>query len=597
MKYILSFLVLVLLTACFEDNSEERFSTFEEATLAQYLASSPDFSEFYRAVCIAGLEDLLGAYGEYTCFAPTNAAMNEFYSKSGKSLETMTREEIAELACNHVLTAKISSTDFPDGVIPYTNLNLRYIYISTEPAADALNIFVNENSKIIQVDQKVHNGVIHTIDATLSFSKAQLPELISSDSRFSLFSEALFSTGLADSMRKMQEYDYVPGKVKTMLNNEWEFWDTPPTFRYGYTALIESDETLSKYSIGSIDDLKSFAADVYDRMYPEDKEVSDITNRRNSLNRFVAYHLLDGEYAENDFLPPIPLSFYTKGAIVPSYLQPICPNTLIEVRDGNLFNQRRNGDAIHIISPNHAAENGVYHEIDRILLFDETVINDVLNKRIRIDAVDIFPELASNKIRNAHNPTLYYTLPRNYVKNVSYTELTELQYRFCAACINFRGDELMLGGHYDFTMTLPPIPAGTYEIRMGYAATSLRGVAQLYFDGIPVGIPLDMRIGADDPKIGWIADSETEDNGVENDKMMHNRGYLKAPDVALCQNWTAIQRNVSANLRLVLAVRTFEKMQPHTLRVKSVMDRTNLEFQVDYFEFVPTSMLLAEGRD
>jgi hypothetical protein len=358
---------------------------------------------------------------------------------------------------------------------------------------------------------------------------------------------------------------------------------------------MESDSTYAENEIHSLNDLKMYAAKVYDKIYPEDKNVAEITDRRNSLNRFIAYHLMKGELAENEFIPATLQRFDTPGTIMYSYFTPMCPNTLLEVQTGVLINKQNNGTSIKIISPNHVAENGVFHEIDQIMVFDEFILNDVLNKRIRIDAVDLFHEMFSNKIRNATFD--FYVFPRNYLTNVSFTEQTEVQYRFYTSVINYRGDEIILCGRYDFTVTMPPIPAGTYEIRLGYAATSARGVAQVYLDGQPCGIPLDMRILGENSKIGWVNDNNTDDKGMENDKMMHNRGYMKAPETAFCYDFTNILRNFPNNLRLTLSVKTFDKMQAHTLRVKSVMESTSMEFQIDYLEFVPLSYLQKEGRD
>jgi uncharacterized surface protein with fasciclin (FAS1) repeats len=587
---------LFVFAAC-SDQNEEHYTTFEEDTLTTFLKNNEIFSEFYKVMYAAGLSDLLNAYGTYTCFAPTNEAMRKYYETNASSFEQLSPEQIREIAYSHVLSINLPSKMFPEGIISSINLDERYLYVTTKPSESSMLIYVNDDSRIVMLDQKVHNGVVHGIDAVLKISKIQLPDVIQDDKRFSLFAEALFATGLSDSMMLIKKFGYVQETVKALLDRDWPYWDTPPTWRYGYTALIESDSTYADNKIHNLNDLTTYAAGIYDKMYPEDKNVTDITNRRNSLNRFVAYHLLNSELAENEFIPPLLQKFYTPGTPMVSYFMPLCPNTLLEVQTGVLFNKRKDGTAVRIISPNHVAQNGVYHEINEIMVFDEIMINDVLNKRIRIDAVDVFPELASNKLRNANDPTLYYLLPKEYLKNVIYTEMTEIQYRFCAGCINYRGDEVMIGGRYDFTMTLPPIPAGTYEVRIGYAAGGYRGVAQLYFDGQPCGIPLDMRIVATDPKIGWIDDGSTEDNGIENDKMMHNRGYMKAPETAFCQNFTNVMRKVSNNIRLVLGIKTFEKMQTHTLRAKSVMDPTNMEFQIDYLEFVPINYLQKEGRD
>jgi hypothetical protein len=119
----------------------------------------------------------------------------------------------------------------------------------------------------------------------------------------------------------------------------------------------------------------------------------------------------------------------------------------------------------------------------------------------------------------------------------------------------------------------------------------------MYFDGKPCGIPLNMNIPATNSKIGWIADEQTEDEGLENDKMMHNRGYMKGPNSGFNGGSPTSLRTNSSSMRKVVTTVTFEKMETHTFRAKSVEDSFTREFQMDYFEFVPLWYLAVEGKD
>jgi uncharacterized surface protein with fasciclin (FAS1) repeats len=587
-----SFLLTFLLMTC-NDNVGDNLTTFEDETVTSFLEKDPgNFSEFTKIMKASGISDLLSAYGAYTCFAPTNEAFQKYYAEKETSFEQLPAADISEIACSHILGKMIESVDFPIGMIAEINLNGQFLSISYSNDQISYAIYVNEKSRILSMDQKVHNGVIHTLDKVLIPSKVQLPEVIDADPRFTLFSAAIYATNLSDSMRLLKDFDYEQTSMITALyHNKWV---TPPTCYHGYTAFLVSDSTLATLSVFNMDDLKNYAASVYDKMYPEDKNISDITNRRNSLNRFIAYHLLDRQLASNEFLPKELMDYYIPNTTAYSYIEPMCPNTLIEVRTGDLFNKRKDGTAIQIISPNHTSQNGIYHEINRPLLYDEGIENDVLNKRIRFDVIDMLPELATNKIRG--NNTMYL-IPQGYMKYLKYTESTETYYKISRGYQNHRGDEIILGGKYDFTLRMPAIPAGTYEVRFGYTANGGRGVAQIYFDDQPCGIPLDMRIQADAPKIGWVRDNTTDDDGIENDKMMRNRGYYKGPNNILVSNNSILQRDLRDCLRKVLLTRTFDKTEPHTLRVKSVEERNDREFQVDYMEFVPISYLEKEGKD
>ncbi len=98
------------------------------------------------------------------------------------------------------------------------------------------------------------------------------------------------------------------------------------------------------------------------------------------------------------------------------------------------------------------------------------------------------------------------------------------------------GDEFFIvvqnGKLYDFEVTTPPVPVGTYEVRFGYQSNGRRGVAQFYVDGIPCGVPVNLNTGGTDIGIGYVKPDpgNTEDPyGYDNDKVMRNRGYMKGP--------------------------------------------------------------------
>jgi uncharacterized surface protein with fasciclin (FAS1) repeats len=600
LKNTILILSLIVFTTCIGDDYDKNYTTFEEDTVTSFFKKNPEmYSEFSRIMEATGMADLMNAYGAYTCFAPTNEAFRNYYAEKNTSFEQLSQDDMREITYTHILKKKIRSKDFPDGVIPEANMYEQYLSINYSVGETSSIVYVNESARILVMDQDVHNGVIHTIDLVLQASKTQLPEIIAADGRYSLFYQALRLTKMEDSLRLVKDYFYVEQIVHTRLNTGdlGTTWPTPPFRKHGYTAFVESDSLFNANNIYTIDDLKRYAAEVYDIMYPTDINITELTDRRNSLNRFISYHLMDRMQAENEFFPPMMVKHFISGLEIHEYIEMMCPNTLLEISKAPneaLINKRRNGDAIRIIFPNHAAENGLFHEIDKILIYDEAVENDVLNKKLRIDAASIIPELATNKIRQVEY--CMYLLPQGYAKNLSFSEGTEVFYKMNPGWGNIGGDEIILGGKYDFTLKIPPIPAGTYEIRFRHAANVNRSIAQFYLDGVICRIPLDLKILASDPRIGYLSDSDTDDDGLENDKMMHNRGYMKDINTAFIQNFMVIARNNGECVRTVLLTKTFTKTEPHFLRIKSVEEKV-AEFQLDYLEFVPTHVLPTEGKD
>jgi uncharacterized surface protein with fasciclin (FAS1) repeats len=597
LKNTVFILSLIVFTTCIKDDYDKNYTTFEEDTIISFLANNEIFSEFYKLLQAEGLTDLLNTYGPYTCFAPTNEAMRKYYEANNTSFESLSGEMRKETVNNALLRRMYQSKDFPEGALTTLNFDSRYLYIHTTPSENQVMIYVNRDSRIVLLDQKVHNGIVHAVDAVIPVNKTSLPEVIVQTPGYTLFSEALIATGLIDSFPVIL-IDY---HQETLIPEYYTVkYNTPPSWKYGYTALLESDSVYAVNNIHKLDELKAYAAKVYDLMYPEDRNISDVTDRRNSLNRFVAYHIIDRELTANEFIHPALAKLKIPGSLMTSQMTTFLPNSLLEVCTGTLFNKRKDGFAVRIISPDNAALNGVFHGIDNILTFDEGVLNDVFNTRIRINTTDLFPEMATNKMRGVHE---LFFIPRGFIKNIVYSDLSSMIYYSTPGAGTTSGtslvyaDEVKLKGKNDFTIILPPVPPGTYEIRLGYLANGDRGVCQIYIDGKPSGIPLDMNISGTSSKIGWIADGLTEDDGIENDKMMHNRGYMKGPNSFAWEPSISTIRENSMSLRKIIATLTFDKMETHTFRAKSVEDRTDREFQMDYFEFVPLWYLAVEGKD
>ena len=245
--------------------------------------------------------------------------------------------------------------------------------------------------------------------------------------------------------------------------------------------------------------------------------------------------------------------------------------------------------------------NGTIHAIDKILIYNEDVMGGrVLNDIIRVDFSAICSELTNNDIRwnyFTHSSDGEVYIPHTYCKNMKvYTDETRHYYLSPhTSWANYQGDEMMTLGSFDFAYKLPPVPAGTYEIRMGYSANSNRHIVQFYIDNEVAGIPVDLRILGSHPTINWVADAQTEDNGIQNDKEMKNRGYLKGPITFRNTSETGLARDYDGDLRKVIITKYLGEGE-HWLRFKNVNenDDGNAQFMHDYLEIVPMTFLRDE---
>jgi len=612
--------VLFLLPACNSDDVGDNFYTFTGETVGQYIKNRPEtYSEFAHILDTTGVMGLMNAYGDYTCFLPDNEAVIRFYKSKGKtSIKDFSLDVLKKIAYDHIIKDfTIATEDFIEGFLTKQTMSGRYVDIGISSDETGLVYTVNTTSKITEKDIEAHNGIIHVISEVLSPTENTLVEVISADQDFSLFFEALQATGLDKNISLIKDEDYVPDPDYVTRENTGVVYNyarvrVPRERKYGFTALMESNETFKKNGINNLDDLKAYAKQAYDKLYPQDASISDITNRNNSLNRFVAYHLINKKLPMRLFIEKYDntgMNYESTGEThsvkvvdMFEYLETLCPNTLIEVRtlrttnEYNIFNMiPESGKAIRLTANfDNDALNGVYHEIDNILVYTAEVERMLSTKRLRMDVASFFPEFVNNNIRIGNSRVgggLYserYYLPNGFVDRIKASASTEVHYfnaddRF----MDYQGDELFLSGLYDFDITTIPIPPGTYEVRFGYQPTGLRGVAQLYWDGIPTGIPLDLRTLANDPDIGYqYPGTDTRDpEGFENDKAMRNRGYMKGPAsyTVIAEWWyTGASARMSEDvLRRILGIYTFNEWSTHTFSVKAVKSG---EFMFDYLE-------------
>jgi len=615
----LSFIALMSMTACDSDDVGNNLYTKVNENIGEYLISNSDlYSEFIKVLDTTNVMGLLSSYGEYTCFAPDNEAMLAYYQKIGVSgMNMLSMDTLKQIAYDHIILGwTVLSSEFPmEGRLAQITMSDRYISSLRYATGE---IYMNRTSLVVTKDIEVQNGVIHRIAETLDPIRDGILEVISQDSTFTLFYAALEETHLADSLLDEEDETYDPelyeDLITTTLDDDSWYYETIPQGRlFGYTIFMESDSIMAINSITDMASLKAYAASIYDVVYPEDAGITDPRDRRNSLNRFVAYHLITKELGYDKIIDAYDTDHMLETKDMYEYLETMCPNTLIEVckvrtpAETNLMNRNLDaGTVVRIIKSQSDIEagNGVYHAVDNMLVYDINTHNMLSSKRLRFDSASFFDELTNNNMRGSGttDPNLRFKLPRGYLKRVTCSEQTTVGYLTgYPKYQNYEGDEIFLRADisklYDFVIETLPIPSGTYEVRFGYGANSNRGVAQLYFDGEPCGVPLNLSTLGDDPSIGYIEPETDEDDyyGYQNDKMMRNRGYMKAPAVfhVPVEGWFYGENSrYSANLlRRILGIYRFTEAGTHTLGVKGL---SGGEFMFDYMEFIPTSALESE---
>ena len=399
------------------------------------------------------------------------------------------------------------------------------------------------------------------------------------------------------------------------------------------------------------EDLAAKAKSIYDATYPQDagKYDDDYENPKNPLNRFVRYCILNRDVKGWDYITTKEfhqgvvqgaLGIKTDKMNPIDWYQTLLPGTMIKfeqltmrqyVGNGTL-NQRyanRRYDANYqiegaCISPTiesdyiQDAPNGRYFYVDDIIAFSPDVRDKVQNMRIRMDFSTVFPELMTHDIRLNGDPTTddnsaspdetfkngrNYYFPAGYLDGVTSKGNCFFVYRRPHWNFwSYQGDELNLFGDYDFEFRLPPVPySGEWQVRLGFCALGTRGIAQIYYDNIPQGIPLDMRIFLDDERVMGTDFSEisytsmTDEEKAEDQKALKNKGFYRGAYGGYHSDGNVINEFVTnpRTQRRVLCQTYIDNTQDHYLRIRCASKSktgNNNEFMIDYLELVPKSV-------
>ena len=662
---------MMSLASCTDEPSSENFYTFTGEMASDYLNNRSQYSEFKEIVERAGLMDLLATYGHYTCFVPSNDAVNQYLRERGKSsVNDLTDQDCDTIARTHLVNNMYTTFEMSQDRLPTANMLGRFI-------ATSAGLDENENAVIILEglskiyfelqDVSVENGVMQPIDRVIEKSNNYISDLLRDNPKISTFYNALLATKVVDQVMKVEDETYDRTKYPKYYYRS-HIWSevawVPDTKKYGFTAFVEPDDVLeSKYGIakGDIKGLYDLACTLYDPVYPDDvnkpgHSFENLTDSINPLHRFMQYHFLTRYTAGTSDLTPLDVQAgklqgvafgFDEKLINPSdWFQTLLPHTMIKVDKvtvseyigpsikGERYVNRRYDDTYKIPGAHidatiesdviHDGLNGHYYYVDDIVAFSYDVQNKVQNARIRMDFSSVFPEVMTNGLRfegnylqddaqgtpddsaTPKNGRNYY-FPLGYLDGVTFSNCSVVLRRPHCNFWSWQGDEWNLFGDYDFSFRLPPIPySGDWQVRLGFCAIETRGVMQVYFDGVPQGIPLDMtkylnsdlyigdRFVTDETAATY--DKMTDEEKAEEQKLLKNLGAYRSPRSIYHFPASGDANYFVGNertYRRILCQTYMDATKDHYIRFRVASDGkqgNNNEFMLDYLELVPKSV-------
>ncbi len=449
--------------SCSNEPDGEDLYTATGKTIAEYLDEDPDLSSFVYILRQVGLDKTLASYGQYTCFAPSNAGITAYIDSlyeddkspiphngmTEKSLYGLTDSLCNDIAKFHLLSSLRTIADMSGSS---TSINTMLGYAFTASIDDQGRTTLNNVAHIINADNEATNGYFHKLDNAISRDTRTLPDVLHSIDGYSIFYQALVKTGLADSLKKSNKGIVYTLSDETDTNGQDLY--SPKECRVAFTLFAESDEVMKANGINSFDDLVAYANDKYGPAagwyhYLNEKGLTvntgttdkDFRERNNALNMFVAYHILyagmaidkilfsreaysSGGYTAYNYWNYNPETCYAE---VYDYFETMLPNTLMKIWGGKYGSTSQlyinrwklnntltdevgtpGSSSMHPMRQtgvkinrdlNKGALNGYIHAIDKMLVYDTNVPNGVLHERMRFETTTFLPEFGNNGLR------------------------------------------------------------------------------------------------------------------------------------------------------------------------------------------------------
>lgn len=648
----------------FLQNNDSAFSSFNyilercgyDRILSSYGSGNGAYYTCFAPVNDAVAEYIDSLYNDTECKIAHNGM-------SENSLEGMSDSLCQDIATFHITGTKQLVTDMTEGQSIRSLLGRTFtVGVRESDGATTLN-----GAGITMQDYEVTNGVVHVLDACIPRSNITAARELQLDStRFSIFYAALEATELYKILDDESEKDLTADAPSATSG-----YYIPTDCAIQYTVFAETDEVFRENGIESVEDLYEYCVEAYgecasgssstessgwyDYYRNNGIEVStgtDFDSEYNVLNMFMRYHMLSYGVSASVLAMNynVSIGYGWKGDCW-DYYETNLDKTLLKawyvINDKKTYLNRYQTnntltDVVEEIGNNHTvvregievltdsvteAINGYVYPIKDMLVYDYWVPKGVLNERIRVDALTFLGEVMSNGFRgmdveeltvlNGGTDATRVRFPTDYFDNVVVYNGNNTQIDMNILLNNgndyllYKGDSFQGMGIFDFAIKLPPVPDGTYEIRINLDCMTHGTMLQYYLgtssdvsDMEAVDIPLDMRITADysDERLVEIGcvdiEDETtnpdayEDRGIESDKTMRTHKYMRGP-LSVCKeaDATYISRFKPYQLRRILDTRQL-KQEDYWMRLKTVLDDGNTErkFQLDYVEFVPVNV-------
>lgn len=456
---LLLILVMTNLTGCLKTNNELPVLD-KSKSMMDYLRSIKDYSYMVKAIEKSKLDGMLGAYGTFTAFVPTNKAFIDYFAAnnidSTQFFANLT--QLTRIVKYHLLNIKYPTSTFVTGSLPTSTI--MGDYLSFDLSAGIRKTVINGSVKIDSFDVKINNGVLHVIDKLLLPSSLNLYDWLATQPQYSIIFDAFKQTGNDLILKELSYQKYPLGDSAKSLK----------------TLFLETNEVLARSNFKSFDDL----AKVYSNTYTTTKQYTDPND---GINLFVRYHLVK----QKMFLSDVKLNELVETGVPETFF------FFTNIKNVLQINRRKEKVAgvadsvwlkvnLNLQQSNIITSNGIVNTVDTVFSIYKIPLPTV-NSYFTGDDLNLVPANWSDTITSSHPWLRVYfpiagTLWGGTPDVTGYPPAGYLLPR-CA------------GNEWWIKLYTKPILIGNYDIKLYIfrQSSSITSVAPVYvyFDGVKIG--------------------------------------------------------------------------------------------------------------
>ena len=327
--------VILCLGSCTEDIDTSARYVFTERTIASYLDDHQQFSEYVRLlkeqkvneeVSATTVYQLMTAYGYYTCFAPTNDAIQLYLDSlvikgiipeaNWDAIDSPTPKDSIRkvIVLNSILDGTKQQKKYYTAEFPKVNEEFsintmadRKISVAYPDKKDPDSLSIDGICPVSKINRDIEaiNGCLHQVGYVINPSSETLGSTLHKyaydyESNLSVMARLVEACGLVDTLTKERDERYetmyksgtFPAFHWNLLNVDVE---APEHRKYGFTLFAETDEfwetQLGKDRADiTLEDVMDWVDD--QGYYPDGIKDESYKSEDNLLNLFVTYHLL-----------------------------------------------------------------------------------------------------------------------------------------------------------------------------------------------------------------------------------------------------------------------------------------------------------------